>query len=81
MKRSKIMKTINKSIQNGHTVLNNADLKKMFGALLMEQLADVLAEIGCDVQETGDNINVTLTRSYDELEIQAEERIEEFEEF
>lgn len=81
MKRSKIMKTINKSIKNGRTVLNNEDLKELFDKFLMNQLLDVLAAMDCNVQVSGDNVSVTLTRTYDDLEIQVEEQIEEFEEF
>jgi hypothetical protein len=75
------MKIINKSIKDGHTVLGEKDLKKLFGSLMMRELGDVLGEVGCDVRGSGRNINVTLTRAYDELEIQVEERIEEFENF
>lgn len=80
MKRSKIMKTINKHIAGGHKILNKAEVKKMCGKVDEEALS-LLTELGCDVQENGDAIIVTLTRTYDELEIDVEEQIEKFEEF
>ena len=77
MKRSKMMRTINKAIGNGKTTLSQEDVKKMFGKPDAE-LAAVLTDIGCEVTDT---FTVTLTRTYDDMEIETEKQLEEFEEF
>lgn len=80
MKRSKIMKTINKYLANGRKTMNKTEVKQMCGKVDEESIS-TLTELGCDVQQHGDAFIVTLTKTYSDLEIKVEEQLEEFEEF
>lgn len=80
MKTTKMMKTINRLIQEGKTDLTTADVKKYFGKP-DDQLAEQFEYLGCDVQVEKDTFHVKLVRAFDEEEIAHEERMESFDTF
>lgn len=77
MKTSKTMKTINKAIKEGHTILLQEDIKKYFGRCDKE-IADRLQDLGCEVNIVAGTYTVHLTKTFSKEEIEREKLLEEF---
>ena len=80
MKTSKMMKTINKAIKEGHTVLLQEDVKKHFGKC-NEEIIEKLQDLDCKTEATNGTYTVHLTRTFTEEEIEREMLLEEFTNF
>ena len=77
MKISKTMKTINKAIKDGHTILLQEDIKKYFGRC-DEEITDILQDLGCEVNVVTNTYIAHLTKTFSKEEIEREQLLEEF---